>query len=51
MNSNQSQFLIRQLPLLLEVETNPVVNIASAKKFLDFCRDNNISVRGHVLMA
>lgn len=31
-------------------ETNPVVNIASAREILDFCRDNNISVRGHVLV-
>ncbi|MGN1481253.1 endo-1,4-beta-xylanase [Porcipelethomonas sp.] len=31
-------------------ETNPVVNIASAREILNFCRDNNISVRGHVLV-
>lgn len=31
-------------------ETNPIVNIASAREILDFCRDNNISVRGHVLV-
>lgn len=31
-------------------ETNPIVNISSAKEILDFCRDNNISVRGHVLV-
>lgn len=30
--------------------TNPVVNISGAKEILDFCRDNNISVRGHVLV-
>lgn len=31
-------------------ETNPIVDISSAKEILDFCRDNNISVRGHVLV-
>ena len=29
---------------------NPIINIASARNILDFCRDNNISVRGHVLV-
>ncbi len=31
-------------------ETNPQVNIAAAKEILDFCRDNDIAVRGHVLV-
>ncbi len=31
-------------------DTNPQVNIASARSILNFCRDNNISVRGHVLV-
>lgn len=31
-------------------ETNPQVNIASARSILNFCRDNNIPVRGHVLV-
>lgn len=31
-------------------DTNPQVDIASAREILDFCRDNNISVRGHVLV-
>lgn len=31
-------------------ETDPQVNLASARSILDFCRDNNISVRGHVLV-
>lgn len=30
--------------------TDPQVNLASARSILDFCRDNNISVRGHVLV-
>lgn len=29
---------------------NPQVNIASAKTILNYCRDNNIPVRGHVLV-
>lgn len=31
-------------------ETNPVISLASAREILDFCRDNDISVRGHVLV-
>ncbi|MGN0622216.1 MAG: endo-1,4-beta-xylanase [Porcipelethomonas sp.] len=31
-------------------DTNPQVNIASARTILNFCRDNNIPVRGHVLV-
>ena len=31
-------------------DTNPQVDISSAREILDFCRDNNISVRGHVLV-
>lgn len=31
-------------------DTNPQVNIASARAILNFCRDNDISVRGHVLV-
>lgn len=31
-------------------DTNPQVNIAPARDILDFCRDNDISVRGHVLV-
>ena len=31
-------------------DTNPQVNIASARTILDFCRDNDIAVRGHVLV-
>ncbi len=30
--------------------TDPQVNLASARSILNFCRDNNISVRGHVLV-
>ena len=29
---------------------NPQVNIASARTILNYCRDNNIDVRGHVLV-
>ncbi|MGN0612724.1 MAG: endo-1,4-beta-xylanase, partial [Porcipelethomonas sp.] len=29
---------------------NPIINIAPARNILDFCRDNDISVRGHVLV-
>lgn len=29
---------------------DPQVNLASARPILNFCRDNNISVRGHVLV-
>jgi endo-1,4-beta-xylanase len=29
---------------------NPQINLASARTTLNFCRDNNISVRGHVLI-
>lgn len=31
-------------------DTNPQVNIASARPLLNFCRDNGLSVRGHVLV-
>lgn len=31
-------------------ENNPQVNLASARTTLNFCRDNNIPVRGHVLI-
>ncbi len=31
-------------------DTNPQVDISSARTILNFCRDNNISVRGHVLI-
>lgn len=31
-------------------ETIPVINISGARTILDFCRDNNIPVRGHVLV-
>lgn len=31
-------------------DTNPKVNIAAAREILDFCRDNDIPVRGHVLV-
>jgi endo-1,4-beta-xylanase len=31
-------------------ETNVAVSIDAARSLLDFCRDNNISVRGHVLV-
>lgn len=31
-------------------DTNPQVDITSAREILDFCRDNNIGVRGHVLV-
>ena len=31
-------------------DTNPQINISGAREILDFCRDNNISVRGHVLV-
>lgn len=31
-------------------ETTPVINISGARTILDFCRDNNIPVRGHVLV-
>ena len=31
-------------------DTNPQVTIDSARELLDFCRDNNIPVRGHVLV-
>ncbi|MDD6346085.1 MAG: endo-1,4-beta-xylanase [Oscillospiraceae bacterium] len=29
---------------------NPQVNIASARSILNYCRDNNVDVRGHVLV-
>jgi endo-1,4-beta-xylanase len=29
---------------------NPQISLASARSILNFCRDNNISVRGHVLV-
>ncbi len=29
---------------------NPIIKIDSARSILDFCRDNNIPVRGHVLV-
>lgn len=29
---------------------NPVINLASARTILNFCRDNHIPVRGHVLV-
>lgn len=29
---------------------NPIISIAPAKSILDFCRDNDIAVRGHVLV-
>lgn len=29
---------------------NPIINIAPARSILDFCRDNDIPVRGHVLV-
>ena len=29
---------------------NPIINIAPARNILNFCRDNNIPVRGHVLV-
>lgn len=32
------------------VYDNPQVNIDSAREILNFCRDNNISVRGHTLI-
>ena len=31
-------------------ETEPVINLASARTILNYCRDNNIPVRGHVLV-
>lgn len=31
-------------------DTNPQVDISGARTILDFCRDNNLSVRGHVLI-
>lgn len=31
-------------------DTDPQVNIASARSILNFCRDNDIPVRGHVLV-
>ncbi len=31
-------------------DTNPQVDIAPAREILDFCRDNDIAVRGHVLV-
>lgn len=31
-------------------DTDPQVSLDSARTILDFCRDNNISVRGHVLV-
>lgn len=31
-------------------DTNPQVNIASARNILNFCRDNDMPVRGHVLV-
>lgn len=31
-------------------DTNPQISLASARSILDFARDNNISVRGHVLV-
>ena len=30
--------------------TDPVINLASARTILNYCRDNNIPVRGHVLV-
>ncbi|MDO5560289.1 MAG: endo-1,4-beta-xylanase [Oscillospiraceae bacterium] len=31
-------------------DTNPQVTLSAAKSVLDYCRDNNISVRGHCLV-
>ena len=31
-------------------DTNPQVSLTSAKSLLDYCRDNNIPVRGHTLV-